>query len=718
MLKDKSRGYFGGLTGGLWASMAGAAAVAWAPSAISAERRQADLQKTAVAVSVRQGSDLQQQGKFTTRQILEDIPSVVLYEQPGIGVYDSLANSIVIRGVTSNSFIQGDILSQVPSAAYYVDGVLNGIGGTYDIGSVQVLRGPQGTLYGRSATAGAMIVNTPNPTFDGFGGNASVELGNYSLQHYSGAANLPVSDVVALRVSANSYKRDGWYAPKGQAVDTDDARVKLLIKPTENLSVLLGAAMQNNLQASGEWTGRLAGAGTDDVEYDVATPLGNGSDRTRQYWAQVDWDLGAATLSYLPAFRDYKQRVQAYTALGGGTLITNTNNISKDTFQTHELRLTSKSTTPLQWQGGVFYYINELALTGEGRLYPGGGPNYNVLYKADPENRTTKNLGVYGESTYSFSDTLRLTTGLRGDYTKVTTEETQCTGDPNALTCFTLTPAVGTESWRNLTYKLRFEQDLSPSNLWYGSVASAFLPGDVGVSNPGGGNPLQAAIYDVSRLTSIEFGSKNRFLDNTLQVNGDVFYYIYGGRQQPVVTAQSGTILYTQIMQAPVRMLGVELEGVYRPTSKDTLGLNLSYTDAYYKEKSAEFAAGVANSHLYGVVPWQVTPSYSHVFTLPGAQTLTFNAQALYRSSYLGYDITPANYTAGMEQYLRTGNTVQGNLSLTYAVPKFSLTGYVRNVGDTTYKLFNGGLQAPTPFENQAQLSEPRTYGVVFNLNF
>jgi iron complex outermembrane receptor protein len=196
---------------------------------VTAERRTADLQKIPVAVSVREGEELQEQGRFSTVQILEDVPSVSFQNvAPGASTNDTPANTIAIRGIMANRNVSGSLASVVPAAAYYAGGVLNGIGGNYDIRQVQVLRGPQGTLYGRNATAGAVIINTGNPILGKFGGDALVELGNYSLQDYSAAINLPADDTWALRVSGNSYNRSGYYAPDGGKVDTTDGRVKLL----------------------------------------------------------------------------------------------------------------------------------------------------------------------------------------------------------------------------------------------------------------------------------------------------------------------------------------------------------------------------------------------------------------------------------------------------------------------------------------------------------
>lgn len=690
---------------------------------VTAERRTVDLQRTPVAVSVRQGAELQAQGKFTLSQILEGVPSVGVASPPTEAasiVSDSPASAIAIRGVQSSGQVRGKSSSMVPAVAAYVDGVVNGLGGSYDLNRVEVLRGPQGTLYGRSATAGVVNIFTSGPNLGSYGGNTLVEVGNANLQHYSAAVNVPIDDLFALRLSGNYYKRDGYDAPIGGSVDTLDGRAKLLFKPSDGLSMLLGFAAQNNKERSGEYASALSGTGTDDVafgllSYNGQTYIGSGYSQQRQYWAQIDWDLGPATLTYIPALRTFTQDTVSYSGSGDGLTINgitpSTIEVPDNKFHTEELRLTSNSTTPLQWQAGVFYYRNDLTLNAATVLASG-----SLLSSSSPHERLTEQVGLFAESTYSFASNTRVTAGLRGDYTHIQTREHACSDIPFP-SCTDLGGSEGKRIWRNLTYKARVEQDLTPNNLVYGSISSAFLPGDVGITT--GTNGLAVAPYEPETLTSLELGSKNRFLEDRLQVNGDVFYYWYGSHQVGVQVgaAQSGPPLYTT-MGSPARMVGAELEVLYQPTRADRLGLNLSYTDAWYIDKPTEFANGVGNSQFSGVVPWIVNPSYSRTFFLPADQALTFFVEAVYRSSYLVSDIpvSPTNYYP-IEDYFWNGDVVQGNATLTWKLGQFSVSGYVRNVTDVRYKTVVN-VSSVVATENTAALSEPRTFGVVLSASF
>jgi iron complex outermembrane receptor protein len=688
---------------------------------VTAERRKADLQKAPVSVSVRTGEFLAENGRFAVSEILEDVPSVVV--APGIadnatGVSDSPSSRISIRGVGANERPAGSGKSEPSGVAEYVDGVYNGVGDTYDINQVEVLRGPQGTLYGRSATAGVVAVHTIDPVVGEFNGTAMAEFGDYDLNHYGAGINIPVNSEVALRVSGNHYERNGYYAPQGGAEDTTDGRIKLLIKPTENLSILLGAALQNNIERSGQLSGLMNPEGR--IVYSQTVPLGTGHDDTRQYWAQVDWNLGFGTLTYLPSLRNWDQHATTYAAqaLPGVVLVAN-EATPDDQFHTEELRLSSNAGSRINWQTGAFFY-NNLApntldkLVGVGPIFPPGG----ILLQDSTSSRSTRNIGVFAEAGFPLTDTLSLTAGARYDYTKIEPSGTDTTA-VGSVPSLVLTTAEGTREWNNGTYKLRLEDNLSASNLLYASVSTAFLPGDVVIAaGPTGG--LAVTPYESETLTAFEVGSKNRFLDDRLQINGAAFYYRYGGYQQTVQTGiiPPGLFLFN-IATSPARMIGAELELLYQPRRSDQFGLNVSALNPYYVDKPPVFAMGVAQSKIPGIVPLTLDPSYSHIFTLGGNQTLTVQANALYNGDYDVNAITSSIAAQGGERYIGSGAHWVENLSASWAfMPKASLTMWCRNITNQQYNTWaNPGSIVPVLSAN-GTLRDPRTFGAAIRVGF
>ena len=354
-----------------------------------------------------------------------------------------------------------------------------------DIDRVEILRGPQGTLYGRSATTGVVVIKTRDPALGIVEGNIAAEAGNYDLEHYYGAVNVPlVSDVIALRVSGNYYSRDGYdthdvdkgeLGYRGGAMRSTDFRAKMLIAPTSTFSVLLGVAGQNNKIYSSGNSMNLQADGTYDKLYG---DVGPGTNKFRQYWAEFNLDLGGANLVYIPAFRTWTSSALNYGRVPAiGLAVDQDISTPKDEFMTHELRLASQQGGKLKWQIGALYYQNDLRSI----VKATDGYSGALLYNSDVAKKTTA-AGVFGEATYALADTTRLNAGLRYDYTKVAVDQTYtanlnlCCGGPLGSTTYgypeilqtqTLSGQEGKRTYRNVTYKVRLEHDLSPRNLLY-----------------------------------------------------------------------------------------------------------------------------------------------------------------------------------------------------------------------------------------------------------
>lgn len=719
---------------------------------VTAERRSTSLQRTAASVSIRDGSALQREGKFTLRQVLEDVPSVLVNDintQSTAGS-DTPGASVTIRGIGANA--QPGAVSSVGATAIYVDGVFEGVGSSFDIDRVEVLRGPQGTLYGRSATAGVLSFHTRDPKLDEWETGATAEIANYDLRHYTGAFNLPISDIAALRISADQYSRDGFYDRDGGHTNRTSGRLKLLVKPTDTLSVVLGAALQDVENNSGGRQGSyVLGEG---VEYNNILPIVTGKNRFWQFWGDVKLQLGDVTVEYLPALRTWDQdavQSSAGPALLPLRLLVKT---PVDRFHTQELRFSGLIAQKLHWLGGVFYYNNKLHNTNDVRWASSGG-----LLASSDTFRRTENIGFYGDATYDIAPTWRLTGGLRWDYTKVQTEQTYTTntsflcntplaptladgnpnpdcpagsGDTNAGLPETLVSAsisgdAGKRTFRNFTFRARLEHDLTPHSLVYATVSSGFIPGDVqfgtGTNSTGQQVPVVRP-YSAETLTSYEIGAKNRFFNGALQLNGDLFYYNYGGFQvqvNPNPIDPSAQFLVT----VPARIWGAELEGVVTLSPDDRLRFGYTYVGSKLHDLPPEYTAAVSQDFVTGVPPHTINVNYDHTFHL-GDNTLVVNAYGRYTSAYDRRGISPTFVSqldaAGIDRdsLIRQKGLFIANLttSLTLDGDKITISGYVRNVFDKRYAT-DIEIQSVSPaFNATASLSDPRTFGVIASFKF
>lgn len=689
---------------------------------VTAERRESDVQKTATSVSVRSGAELREQGRYTLGQMLEDVAGITGgaagAPAPGGSGIDSIAKGLTIRGIKSNDGAVGNVTAVAAAAAVYVDGVYEGVGGGYDIDRVEFLRGPQGTLYGRSATSGLVAIHTADPQLDRFGGNATLEVGNYDLRHYTGVVNAPiVNDVLGVRVAANRYERDGYFSAEGGAVASTDAKVKVLYKPSEDLSLLFGFALQNNDSGSGGTTISLA---TPDTYAFTDTPLGEGSNEFRQYWALLNWNVGFGTLTYQPAYRTWESEAVASQRTDSVNGIDSAILIPRDRFHTQELRLSSNPDSKLIWQVGALYYENSLASQSSVTTIPANIVVINTLLR----DKTTTASGIFAEATYPVADAWRVTAGLRYDHTKVSVVEdyTSFTGVTQ-----TLSGEPGVRTFDNVTYKVRLEHDLTEQNLLYASVSTGFSPGDVSVTTGATGNPYPLELKDET-LTAYEIGSKNRLLDNRLQVNGAVYYYDYGAYQVANININTNPASSNQIyatLAAPAKSYGAELETVFQFTQNDRAAVNLAYTHAYFTDKdqlvdtgdgsTVTFGDYFVRDEIPGVTPFTASVSYDHTFRLPGDSTLVLRGAARYMSEHALTNVAETQIAS--EPYYRVDAQWVGDLSATWApaTKLISVTGYVRNVDDNQYKttanIQQGSGIAATPYD-------PRTYGVLLNVDF
>lgn len=734
---------------------------------VTAERRSENIQKAATSVSVRSGEDLITQGKYSLGSILEDVPGMAggaalsTLVAAGSGT-DNPAAGLVIRGIPSNSGVSSGITSVASAAAIYVDGVYEGLGGGYDIERVEALRGPQGTLYGRSATTGLVAIHTRNPQLGEFGGNVSLEAGNYDLRHFSGGVNVPVGDTLALRFAGNKYERDGFLAehggddPFGQSSEATDGRMKLLFAPSDAFSVLLAAAAQNNTTYTGGTTVYLT---SPDSHYSVTPNSAGpspGSNRYRQYWAEINWDIGFAHFTYQPAFRSWTSTNSQYSrsALGWFDLYSAT---PKDDFWTHEVHLSSKPDSKLVWQVGTLYYDNKL----ENSSLQIRRPSNAFFQNADIQRRT-RALGTFAEATYPFADSWRATAGVRYDSTKVQVNEvfttnTNCSGSatsatyclPEVLATGILSGDAGKRTYNNWTYKLRLEHDLTPDNLVYAMVSTGVSPGDVTMTVNSANQPTPKDIT-AETLTSYEIGSKNRFLDDALQINGSAYYYDYGAYQVANVNV-NGTIVNGyfvaaqpfryEVLSAPVTAYGLELEAVYQLTPNDRVGLSYSYNEAYFTDKdqrvagtNATFGDFFGYDRIPGVAPHTAALSYDHTFHLFVGSTLTLHAATRWLSSRVltrvsKAQLSNATVAAAIQPWIETEAEYVSDLNATWTSRggMYSVTAWMRNVFDNRYKTYVSATNIANVNANNLATAfntiaatpyDPRTYGVVVSVKW
>jgi len=694
------------------------------------------------------GVDVVAEGRISTAQILESVPNVVVATAAAGGAADNPNGNITIRGVQTTQG-NGGLSTSPPTTATYVDDIYQGIGGDFDIDRVEVLRGPQGTLYGRSATGGVVAFHTVDPVIGKWTGNISGEYATADLRQVIAGLNVPLGPVLAARIAGREFDQNGYFNGNAGASRDQEARVKLLYQPTTDLRVLAGWTINEQHTNAGGPAFYLTSP-TDFNFHGTNSEVYTTEARNHQYWAELNDDFGFANLTYIGAFHDYDSSVNTPPILVNGGTQSHAVSAPLDQFHTEELRLTSDPGSKLSWIVGANFYANFLKTSNSAVQETGvtntGAPDdtpgiYGAPIYATAEAGRTYDYGLFTEETYPILPTLRITGGARFDETQVDRFESYLFNAnldqyENSLNPPNQLPFVNTSSftYRNFTYKLRAEYDLAPANLVYAMVSSGFLPGDQQLSpSPQFIPPPNFAITGVNfallpfqqeRLTAYEIGSKNRFLDNTLQLNADAYYYDYSGYHELANTSTFGPPSFN-VLSVPVRIVGGEFEGIWRVTPVDRLTLNLGLTDA--EITGFPIAAGTDYSARYfvdsGRVPdvplFQLSAFYDHTVQIADGSTFVPRAEMLYTSADNLTTFTEKEAGYGEQPYDHQGSVALLNLygTWTSADTKYSVTGYIRNVANTIYKT-SVGLQPQGAFDITAIPGAPRTGGVVLTARF
>jgi outer membrane receptor protein involved in Fe transport len=730
---------------------------------VTAEKRSVNLQTVASSVTAIEASELAEMGKVTAAQMLESVPNVTISSY-GRGGGGTLSDNISIRGVRKTQE-PGGAGNPVPSAtATYVDDVYEGIGGDYDLNRIEVLRGPQGTLYGRSATGGVVALHTNDPRLGKFSADVSAEDGKESRINLEGAVNAPIGDKVALRAAVHYFHQaEGYYNGKGGENETKAGRIKALFQPTEKLSLLLSLSASREQSWAGGFAQSLSAPNTIDYKNPVAYTAPNKGVPTKrnQESLHVNYDLGDSALTYIAAIHSTDNRGKSGVGLNRSSYQYNVTTGKPSEIQTHEIRWASATESALTWLIGGNYYKNtyeSISTAFQASDINSTDPaSYNAELFAWYLKGSIANYGLFTEETYKVRDDMRITAGLRYDKTKIKNytgfdfnknlgpfmvgfKPENIIHFPTDATYFLDSP-----DFDNITYKLRLEYDITPENMLYALTATGFLPGDSQVSvatkfSP----PPDMTLVDVGfiklpykqqLLTSYEIGTKNRFLDKKLQLNGSIFYYDYGGYQEAININPPGSPPPPNfiVLRVPVRMIGFEVDCTWLLTQNDKLTLSGGYLDAELKSypdiPTSTGGTESGKTFMYlkrvpGLPKSSGTLGYDHTFLFGDGSTLVPRAQARYTSGYYLGQITAGEAastdTAGNSYlgYLYQDSIVLGDISATWTSPesKYSATAYVRNVTDKRYKT-SATLPTGSPLTN-VTVGDPRTWGLMIKAKF
>jgi iron complex outermembrane receptor protein len=609
---------------------------------VTAQKREQNLQDVPIAISAVTEEMIIQTGVHTITDVIPMVPGLTGSD------YGLATNTWAIRGISSNDWSIGS----EPAVGVFFDDAYVGrnifaTGVFFDLNRIEVVKGPQGTLFGRNSAAGAISLVSNKPT-DETELELGVALGDEGQQRYDVIGNLAVSDTFALRLSYQHNEWEGMWEEVNTGDDayqeSDTVRLTALWNPREDLEVVLRG---NYTDADTNYTSAINYAlNTADPgeeypdKYAVTTPNYE-ENEDYGFGMRLTWDINdELTLVSITDVRhgenDYTEDVDGtaddaavdalFGGITGGITIPASFGGDSDTIY-QEFRLSGGSQT-LNWFAGVSFYNEDLDMDKYHVDYVDTVFGLGALGSTRIENDSDNDsYGVYGDVTWNVSDKLALIGGLRWTYD----EKDWCTntlqddfGDAGFPTDGKL---CTDEDWDETTFRVVGQYNLSDDIMLFASVAEGYKGG--GFNNSAAdtnGDFVGDSIVDFDPETSMayEVGLKSTALDGRLQLNGSVFYTDYEDFQIQTTTLEYGL----QIANGgDAETLGLEAELNYSPMEGLVFMANYAYLDAeltsgvydgndmaYAPGNTFSLGANFNHQFLSGSLNWFAVYSYSDDF--------------------------------------------------------------------------------------------------------
>jgi iron complex outermembrane recepter protein len=683
--------------------LAGAAVVPGAHSQVleevivTAQKRAENLQQVGIAADIFTADDLRSVGANSLADVTKFATNVQLYDEYGTG-----QPTWVIRGVGLQDFNANN----TPTAAIYVDDVYmssNVMGGQalFDLERIEVLKGPQGALYGRNTSGGAVRVITQRPLLGESGGYVYGSYGRWDDIATEGAANVPLGDTAAVRLAGRwNRSYEGWQQNliTGEEHGEQDRwalRTSLLATLGSGTEVLLRvhAARDDSettlAQAVGLYdpvtfdfcapllAGRLDDAGCaaystffdpdfrfpdvqgKDGRRTLSDPINRLRNRSGGGSLELSHDFGSVTLTAISGYENF--RFEQYFDYDGGLGEFGHQHGKTDIEAfSQEFRLASATNGPLDWQLGLEYAKDELT---EDREFLFGDdlfilvPTFGGDRIALGYDQETESWAAWGQLGYQLTDTLKLNAGVR--YTDE--EKDYSNGGTSILAGSDAFPvSSGLQSDLALDIfsgKLDLDWSFSDSAMLYLSVSRGFKSGGFFGGFPSDG---EASIepYDEETVTAWEIGLKSQWLDDKLRLNAALFHYDYEDVQgyTTIQDPDTGLVLTRLGNIGDAEHDGFEVELQWLPTQRLMLMANGAWLDAEITDSDTVVATWLGSVEPLEGSRRQSTPEYSYSligrYTVPVCCALESTLQLDYnwRDDFSGQGLSVIEQTMGDQQ--------------------------------------------------------------------
>ena len=712
---------------------------------VTAQKREQSLQDIPVAITAFSESDIVTRGIRDVKDIGLFVPNVQIAPSPGI----STGATVAIRGSTTIN----PALTWEPTVGLYLDGVFLGknLGGIFDVAElarVEVLRGPQGTLYGKNTLGGAINLITKTPAAE-LGGYVEGSIGNEGYTGVRGRFDTGAIGAVGqglgeFRASFAyaSRSRDGFYDnidldPTGgfnpfvnavssdtfQDMESDALRLDLSLAVSDALELrysyddssmdkrpnmgqltdVSGPAFEAfGLGFLGDLQALYVTPGTDRAEAISNDEVGYERSDVSGHALTVTFNWNDITLKSITANRELEWSDKLDIDGTPMNLFTSTREVDYEQFS-QEFQL-SGGNDALNWVAGLYYFSEE------GDVYNPieffglfGSPADNNEYGLD-----NSSWAVYGQADWDLTPSLTLTAGVR--YTDE--EKEQYILHPNASTggvgAFGLTAE---DSWSNTTATAVLSYRLGENTSVYAKAAQGWKAGGFNGEAPSAEAFLES--YEPEEVDAYELGLKSRFLNDRIQLNAAAFINVISDMQFSVFLEGSGGAASTVANAGAATVKGLELELAAQVSENFRIGLNYGYLDTEYDE-FIELGQDVRNQKDFPYAP-ESTASLDldwSVMALAWGQ-LSLHVDWSYKDSFVPYTNKDQNFTSQIKPYdVVNARLTLGDVALGGSVLEVSLWG--KNVFDEEYR------ENTIPFGlwTISYWGEPATYGLDARISF
>ena len=735
---------------------------------VTARRREEKAQDVPAPISVISGRELEAQRLYQIQDLQQALPNVTSQ------FLHARQSSVAVRGIGNNTANEG----LEGSVGIYLDNVFLGRPGQavfdlLDVEQIDLLRGPQGTLFGKNTTAGVVNITSRQPTFEKEG-SIEASIGNRGYQQYKGSYSGPISDTVAFRISAYDTHDDGWVknvqnGERLNEINRQGVRGQLLIKPSADFSLrLIGEHNEedsstgtlipysygplnrgafnsaSNYTTYAQWAA-LQGASkviTDPYKYEVSiNDAQQAKVKQNAFSAEANWKLGDYRLTSITAWRDWKfdpKNDLDYTDLSG---MTGGFNTTEDQFS-QELRLASPTGGFYDYVVGAYYYQQN---TSSDNRYDLGTKAYQLSGGSYPSSgmlsgrgeAKTDSVAVFGQGTLHFTPSFDLTGGLRFTSEKKEGHVVQNAVVLNnpAYAAYANIPVYKAWDSGNLSRTddslaglLTASYRLAERVLGYATVSHGEKSGGYNVNSvasAGSAFGVEAITIEPEKADNVELGVKSNWFNNRLVANGNLFLTKITGYQAATNVYYPVTNSYLSVLTnvGDVTSKGFEFDFKAQPTSNLSLSLNGAYTLARFDNGTAPTPFEVFNG-TYGRGSRSIAGN-----TVNGAPKWTFNVGAQYRR-FLENSVEQyvnANYSWRSETYGDINNSVYSkipsyglfNLATGFRIPyrdgRWDVSLWAKNVFDKHYFL---GLTTVGNNYYVGSAGQPRSVGASVRYDF